>query len=111
MGRQTKIGLDYFPKWKPHWITENRFSNINFSVKYKALRNSSSGFISKKEVRDYIFKRDGYKCYLCGCRTNLQIDHVNSVLSAAMGESLISELNTKENLKTICKKCNCSKTP
>ena len=39
-----------FPKWKP-----NRINKMYFDI-YKRFRNSCSGFIAKKEVRDIILK-------------------------------------------------------
>lgn len=99
-----------FPLWKPHAKTESLFSNTSEKIRYKALRNSSSAFIKRKDVREYIFKRDGYKCS-CGSTSNLEIDHINSVYSASRGKYPIKLLNTPDNLITICKHCNSSKRP
>lgn len=70
---------------------------------YKKRLNKARYYISKKEVRNYIFERDGYKCLKCGSKENLQIDHIISVYKNGKNEL--------ENLQTLCKKCNCSKNP
>lgn len=100
-----------FPIWKPHRTTKQAFANSDFKRRYKALRNSSSGFIERKDVREYIIKKYDGKCYLCGSSENLQVDHVTSVYRCAVNEYPIDKLNTEENLALICLKCNCSKRP
>jgi len=101
-----------FPKWSPQQATLKKIGSSDFRIRYKALRNSSSGFIKRKDVRDYIFKRDGHKCYLCGSCENLQIDHIVSVYDYAknIGRD-VTDLNKKDNLRTICAKCNSTKAP
>ena len=54
-----------------------------------------------EELRDMIYKRDGYKCKYCGSKDNLVIDHV---IPFSKGGK--TELN---NLQTLCKKCNSEK--
>jgi 5-methylcytosine-specific restriction endonuclease McrA len=111
MARPNKEGLDYFPKWRIHNYTLLKFNSIDFKTRYKALRNASSGFIKRKDVRDIIFKRDNYKCVICGGNKNLTIDHIISVWQVAKDNFPISLLNTEKNLRTLCQKCNFSKTP
>ena len=110
MARPTKQGLD-FPLWKPQRGTQMRMESSDYKTRYKALRNSSGGFINRKDVREFIFNRDGNKCYLCGSSSDLQIDHINSVHSCAIGNYPVYKLNTEENLATICAKCNAAKLP
>lgn len=86
-------------------------SNISEKVRYKALRNSSSAFINRKDVRDAIFSRDDYKCVVCGSSDNLQIDHIHSVYSVLKKKYPIEKLNSEENLRTLCRHCNLSKLP
>ena len=100
-----------FPKWNPQRNTRQRLNSSDIKTRYKALRYSSSGFIAKKELREIIFKRDNYKCLTCGEENFLEIDHNNSVLSVIQGIYPTELLNTKQNLKTICKKCNAGKAP
>ena len=111
MARPEKEGLDYFPQWKPHMATVSRLGSSDKNVRYKALRNSSSGFIKRSDVRDYVFSRDGYKCVYCGSREHLQVDHIISVYAVLNGKLPIDDLNRAENLQTLCIRCNASKTP
>lgn len=100
-----------FPKWNPHKSTIDGFENYNYKRKLKFLRNSSSGFIAKKEVRLIIFSRDNYACKLCGSIDNLQVDHIVSVVACSLGEIPISYLNLESNLQTLCGSCNAAKKP
>lgn len=111
MARPNKTGLDYFPKWNPQMKTMEMLSNISEKVRYKALRNSSSAFIKRIDVRNVIFARDNYKCVICGSSDDLQIDHIHSVYSVIKGKYPMEELNTIENLRILCKHCNASKIP
>ena len=54
-----------------------------------------------EELRDIIYKRDGYECQYCGSKENLVIDHI---IPFSKGGK--TELN---NLQTLCKKCNSEK--
>ena len=111
MIQSKKQNIDYFPKWKPQMGTLGMLSNISEKVRYKALRNSSSAFIKRMDVRSMIFSRDGYKCVICGSSDDLQIDHIHSVYSVIKGKFPIEKLNTIENLRTLCMHCNASKIP
>jgi 5-methylcytosine-specific restriction endonuclease McrA len=111
MPRPIKEGLDYFPKWNPQRATVNKINSIDFEIRYKALRYSSSGFIHRSDVRNIIFKRDGYKCVLCGNKNNLQVDHIISIWKVAKKEYPIKLLNAEINLQTLCKECNERKRP
>lgn len=108
-----------FPVWSPqkNSIIHN-WDSIRYAVFpsrkklfYKALRNSSACFIKKKEVRDFIFKRDGYKCVICQSVEGLQIDHIISVYACSVGEIPIEALNSENNLQTLCGSCNAAKKP
>lgn len=55
-------------------------------------------FIGKKNIRYYIFKRDGNKCLCCESIKNLTLDHINPISKG--GENKIS------NLQTLCRSCN-----
>jgi len=106
--RPKKNNLEYFPEWKP--INRNIYSYI-FNIKYKALRNSSYSFIKRKDVREYIFKRDDYKCKKCNEINNLSIDHIISIRQVARGLYPIELLNAEKNLQILCNKCNSKKEP
>lgn len=108
MARLNKQGI---PEWNPTNKTLSMLSNISEKVRYKALRNSSSAFINRKDVRDAIFSRDNNKCIICGSTDNLQIDHIHSVYSVIKGQYPLERLNSEENLRTLCNHCNASKKP
>ena len=103
--------IKQFPVWNPSRITLKRLGNINPKIRYNALRNSSSAFIKRKDVREFILKRDNFKCVQCGSTDSLEIDHINSVYSVHIGKYDIQKLNTEQNLQTLCKQCNSSKMP
>lgn len=100
-----------FPEWKPQRSTMQKATSTDFRMRYKALRNSSGGFIARRDVRKFIFDKYNGKCYLCGNGNNLQIDHIVSVYRCAKGELPIEKLNTENNLALICAKCNNAKAP
>ena len=107
---ETSKRIDYFPLWRPPFKTEEKFYNKN-KLAYKALRYSSSGFIAKPQVRDFIFKKYTNKCVFCGSKDNLQIDHIISVYKAFLNKDLIGQLNTQQNLQLLCTSCNAGKLP
>ncbi len=111
MGRPEKQGIDYFPLWRPQMVTKRKFTSMDFKVRLESLRNSSSAFIKRIDVRKIVFNRDSDMCVLCGAKHQLSIDHVVSVYRAAMGAFPIEKLNTKENLQTLCRCCNSKKNP
>ena len=108
MARPIKEG---FPMWNPQRTTIFVISLSDKKLKYKKLRNSSSGFIKRKDVKEYIFKRDNYKCVLCSSKENLQVDHIHSIWEVVHNKYPLNLLNTKDNLQTLCKKCNEGKLP
>ena len=70
---------------------------------WNSLVRVERGKVSNK-MRFYIFKRDGYRCKMCGRRynvNNLEIDHIYPI--AKGGRS------NKDNLQTLCHKCNVKK--
>jgi len=76
------------------------------AIKYYQLKDKISRepridaqkFIRKKNVRNFIFKRDRYKCLRCGKDENLSLDHIVPIHLG--GENKLS------NLQTLCKSCN-----
>ena len=73
-----ELYLDYFKTEKP---------KDKIMVTRKAI---------KEDVRNAIFKRDGYRCVLCSGMENLTIDHVKPFIKG--GETEI------ENFQTLCRK-------
>ncbi len=110
MGRPTKQGI-VFPKWNPQRSTWTKINSLDYKIRLKALRNSSGGFIKRKDVQNIIFKKCYYLCIECGSDDALQIDHIVSVYLAAKHAFLIKILNTEDNLQLLCESCNASKAP
>ena len=105
---QLAMGL---PKWKPQFGTLRRCRSSDFITRKKTIRNAASNYISKPDVRDYIFRVKGSLCYICG-EPATQIDHKISALQFATDTTLnIWLLNSEENLFPICAHCNYVKTP
>jgi len=65
------------------------------NIKIKIIRR-----VIAEELRNTIFKRDNYRCKLCGDTNilNLVIDHL-----VPFSRGGVTEIN---NLQTLCKKCN-----
>ena len=59
ISRPERRNADYFPLWKPQRATEFKFKYYDFVVRFKALRNSSSAFIKRGDVKDIIFNLAG----------------------------------------------------
>ena len=110
MARPQRNNNPSFPIWNPQRATLSRIKGFDKKIAYKSFRNSSSGFIKRKDVRDYLFEKYSNECVLCNSKKNLQIDHIFSVLHH-FRYGLFSECNTEENLQVLCKKCNTSKLP
>lgn len=51
-----------------------------------------------EELRDEILTRDNYQCVLCNSKKQLELDHIIPFI--------IGGKTIKENLRTLCKKCN-----
>ena len=100
---------DEFPRCRIQYGTSKKLSSRDAKVRYKTLRNVSDRFISRKDVREYIFEHKGRKCYLCGSSENLQIDHKISVYRGAHEMIPCRVINGYENLMPICRKCNSGK--
>lgn len=100
-----------FPAWKPQMSTAAKFESDSFRIRYKALRNSSSAFIKREDVKREVFRKCGGRCALCGDTEKLQVDHIVSVYRCAKGEIPIRELNMPENLQLLCAHCNARKSP
>ena len=103
--------MGHFPTWNPQKNTLFRILSIRGKVGLKALRNSSSAFISNYKVRGIILSRDGHSCNYCASTDNLEIDHIASVVSCFHGHIAINELNTEKNLQVLCSVCNRRKAP
>jgi len=101
-----------FPTWKPkRYSVSYLFTHSDFKIRYSALFNSSRSFIKRTDVREYIFKRDAYRCIECGSTENLSIDHVVSIYRHAYDKLDYRSLNAESNLSTLCIKCNIAKKP
>lgn len=88
-------------KFTPNEIRRSRARAKGEKEYRKYLRNEASNYIKRPAVREFVFKRDNYKCVYCGSSKDLQVDHIKSVYSG--GENNIN------NLQTLCKRCNAGK--
>ena len=102
MVNNLRNNVDYNPQSKAYYSKRK-------SKKY--YRNSSSGYISRKEVREFILERDKNKCVKCDNTKELHIDHVIPVLYGFNNNISLYIINNINNLQTLCRKCNCSKSP
>ena len=83
-------------------IKLGRIRYIEFQEKLRnEPRKQAQKFISKKNVREFIFKRDGYKCLKCNKNYSLSLDHIVPIEKGG--------LNRLYNLQTLCISCNSSK--
>ena len=64
---------------------------------WNAICRVERGRVSNK-MRFSIYKRDGYRCRICGSTKNLEVDHIKPI--AKGGKS------TYDNLQTLCHSCN-----
>ena len=99
----------YIPKIQ--YFTLKKVLSNDFRTRYKALRNISSNFIRRNDVKTAIFEKCNSKCSMCGSTNNLQIDHVVSVYNYALNKLPYYTLNSYENLVLLCRKCNAAKSP
>lgn len=92
-------------------LTEQEYDLIKFLLvlgdknRYEMLalvrnqpRRDAQAFIAKKNIRAWLFKRDGYRCLRCGNVNSLSVDHIVSVNKGGM--------NRLGNLQTLCGSCN-----
>lgn len=97
------------PECKPYQKTLRNISSDDFRTRYKAMRNMSSYYTGRSDVREVILNKCGAKCYLCCAKGDLQVDHVISVYRFAKDRLPYRDLNKYENLMPICKRCNAAK--
>lgn len=81
-------------------LGKNRYKEFQIKLINQPRRDAQK-FIGKKNVRFFIFKRDGYKCLKCGKDYSLSVDHIVPVSKGG--------LNIISNLQTLCTSCNSSK--
>ena len=102
--RDFDLCYPYIEKLYLDYVIDNIEENMYIGI--KVIRKSIS-----EELRNEIFKRDGYKYILCRGKNNLQVDHIISIWKVAKKEFPIELLNTEINLQTLCKECNERKRP
>ena len=111
MPRPQRHDVGYFPQWSPQKFTMMKIESYDFKEKLKALRNSSSSFIKRQDVKRAVFEKTNYKCALCGSKNDLQVDHIESVYKCARGKYPVEKINLLENLQALCSSCNARKKP
>lgn len=68
-------------------------------------------FVSRPEVREFVFARNAYKCAECDFDKTLEVDHVISIYRVFKDGIDIRKINHLDNLQTLCKSCNSRKKP
>jgi len=101
MARPQKKGLLYNPQLKTY------YSKMRDKKYY---RNSSSAYIKKQEVRDFIFNRDNHTCLECKSKDNITVDHIITVIYGFENHIDLFVINNIGNLQTLCGKCNSKKS-
>jgi len=74
-----------------------RFDHVGIPPQHKGPIISGVAY----EVRLLVFKRDEFRCRLCGSERDITIDHI---IARSRGGS-----NDESNLQTLCRRCNSSK--
>lgn len=103
--RHLAIGylLGYIQK-RPYMVTEDALVKVR-KVLVALFPNEASERTKWDRIRHLkapaIYRRDGYKCFYCGMRVNLSIDHVVPVSKGGSHDD--------SNLVTCCRECNSSK--
>lgn len=69
-------------------------------------RNNTHRF---KQLRLAVLKRDNYTCYMCGNYAD-QADHVYPKMKALAAGWPIELIDSMENLRAACRRCNNSKS-
>jgi len=97
---------------------------LHNNLKSKNL-SSNKVFVSEKKItfgrhvspslKVKILKRDNYRCVWCGASVNdegvkLHVDHIIPVNSPEGRDMTINQLNSPDNLRTLCNKCNIGKS-
>lgn len=65
-------------------------------------RINAQKFIGKRNIREFIFKRDNYSCLRCGATEKLTLDHIVPIHRGGKNKLM--------NLQTLCKSCNSIKS-
>lgn len=89
-----QIGTSNWPGWEKY-IGKPPFSETN-PVSSVKKRISAS-------LRVKVWRRDNFRCVLCGSEEPLSVDHI---VAESRGGS-----TTIENLQTLCRRCNSKKGP
>lgn len=88
----------------PHYLSDTYgFYNKDFYVmSYQNQESNTAGHHwIRDESRIAIYRRDGWKCLICGSRHDLTLDHITTRVSGGS--------NHPNNLYTSCRSCNSSR--
>lgn len=96
-------------EWNPDEITLIRMKDIDYYTAFKAFRKSSTGYVNKKYVREFVFNKYKNRCLICHSEKELQIDHIKSVHECFKNKELYY-CNSIENLQLLCSECNNKKS-
>jgi len=100
-----------------YWKTESKISTSKCAIRNKRIKGISSNFINRPKVKSFIFLRDNFSCLYCNSQEHLTIDHIipvgslyNENLKADFIIGKLLEINSLENLQTLCLSCNVRKS-
>ena len=99
----------YFPNgtvMRMQHCTYRMIYSLDYEVRIKGYQNAATSYISQKSVREYFFKKYGYKCPQCGSSKDLQLHHKKWVARCAQEQIPVWEMNAEENIMVLCKKCH-----
>ena len=99
----------YYPNGTVMCMQYNTYKQLQawtYEERIKAYQNVASCYISKKQVREYFFKKYDYKCPVCGSEKDLQLHHKKWVARCAQEQDPVWEMNDEENIMVLCKKCH-----
>lgn len=89
-----------FTKWPP--VKKKKKPKVKNKRIKKPLSKNYAKFLKTsywKKVRLLVFKRDGFKCVICGSTENINVHH-------STYKHHFDELNHLDDLITLCKNCH-----
>lgn len=95
-------------KWNPDESTLIKMKSNDYYISFKAFRKSSTGYVNKKFVKEFVYHKYDSKCFKCDSKKDLHIDHIISVHKSYLSGDFY-KCNNINNLQLLCCKCNLKK--